>query len=200
MRSRSRGYQAFRPAHRCRSCGSRGRAKERSWAFSGPTARARRRPCACLCGLLRPDEGKRYVPRLRRHPRSAEDQARSGLYDPALQLLRRPFDPRKLELRGNALWPQHARARVDDTLEHLGTEGARQPARGNAVGRLEAAARARCFRHARAAASASRRAHGGRRSQGAARILGRDPRAGRKRASPRLSARITWTRPSAVTA
>ena len=118
--------------------------------------------------------------------REAELIKRAGrLHDAEVQPLRGPLhrgEPRLHRARCTTL--PIASAAWSEALERLGLAVAQQAARRHALGRLEAAPRARRVPHPRSEAAAARRAHRRRRSRGAPRLLGSHPRARRTRASP----------------
>ncbi len=151
----------------------------RSSASSGPTAAARRRRSEC-CGLLTPDAGEGTCLGFDIQPVGG-DQAPRRLHDPALRALRGHDGAREPRIHRPHVRraPDQGAYRGDHRALRL--RQARGPARGRAVGRLEAAPRARGLRAARARAAAARRADRRRRSQRAARVLGDDPRPRRRR-------------------
>ena len=93
-----------------------------------------------------------------------------------------------------------SRARRPRCSSSTGLDGASRAARRHALGRLEAARRARVRDDPRAAAPLPRRADRGRRSGEPARVLGADPRISAARHDRARSRPTTWTRPSAAIA
>src|SRR6185369_2733600 len=125
---------------------------------------------------LRPADrrlGQRHLPWLRRDDAVGRDQARSGLHDAALLPLGGPDHPREHGLRRAHVRHGGSQGRCRSRDRGSRPHQPPGPARGRALGRLEAAARARVLPAAQAQAAAAGRADRRRRSQGAARFLGR---------------------------
>ena len=141
----------------------------------------------------------RHLPRPRHPARGRGDQAPGRLHDPALQPVRGPERAREPRLRRADLSGAGAPPGGRAGARAARARRARPPARGRALGRLEAAPGARRLHPARAEAAAARRAD--RRasiprpgaSSGSRSTRSPPP------ASPCWSAPTTWTRPSAAT-
>ena len=139
--------------------------------------------------------GRGAVPRLR-HPQARRRQIkeRVGYMTQKFSLYEDLSIRENLDFVARMYRVDRRKERVERALAGPGARRSREAARGDAVGRLEAAAGARGVPDARPATAAARRADRRRRSQGAARFLGRDPAARARRASRCWSRPTTWTR------
>ena len=150
--------------------------------FLGPNGSGKTTTLRMLCGLLTPDSGEGTVLGLDFRTRQrARSSAQTGYMTQSFSLYE------DLTIEENLRFI--ARVYALDRRPRAGRRGARtaraerpaRPARRRAVGRLEAAPGPGRRDPARAPAAAARRADRRGRPQGAARVLGRDPRAGRRR-------------------
>ena len=143
--------------------------------------------------------GQRHLPRLRHPHRSRQDQDARRLHDAALQPLRGPFGAREPRIRRAHLRPAAPGARRQGDDRAARARRPRGADRRQAVGRLEAAARARRLHAAQPASSccSTSRPPASIPRRGA--ISGARSTSSRPTASPCWSRPITWTRPSAAT-
>ena len=167
--------------------------------FLGPNGSGKTTTLRMICGLLTPDGGNGTVLGYDLVKDRDAIKRLTGYMTQKFGLYEDLTIRENLEFVGRVYGLDRVKERVDQSLERLGADDAPGPAGGLAVGRLEAAPRACRLRAARAQAAAARRADRRRRSQGAPRLLGRDPRLCRRGHHRAGLARITWTRPSAVT-
>jgi ABC-2 type transport system ATP-binding protein len=147
------------------------------YGFLGPNGSGKTTFIRMLCGLLTPDAGSGTC--LGRDILTEQPHIKRevGYMTQKLQLLRGPEHPRepglhRADLRGPG--PQEGRPGKPRAPRPAEPQ---RPARGRALGRLEAAPRARGLPDPQAAPPPPRRADGGRRPEGPQGVLGRAPQA-----------------------
>ena len=157
-------------------------ARGRICGFLGPNGSGKTTTLRMLCGLLTPDSGEGTCLGFDIISQADEIKRRTGYMTQKFSLYEDLTIDENLQFTARVYGLDRRRERVTEALERLGLLERRDAAGRHAVGRLEAAAGAGRGHPARAGAAAARRADGRRRSQGAAHLLGRDPRAGGRRA------------------
>ena len=151
------------------------------YGFLGPNGSGKTTTIRMLCGLLTPDAGRGTC--LGYDIRTEADKIRVhvGYMTQRFSLYQDLSVRENLEFVARVYGLADPAGAAKAMVTRLGLDGREAAARGLALGRLEAAARARRLHAADPAAAAARRADRGRRSEGAARVLERDPRARRGR-------------------
>ena len=155
-------------------------ARGRICGFLGPNGSGKTTTIRMICGLLRPDAGEGTCLGFDIITQAAEIKRRVGYMTQRFSLYEDLSIRENLDFIARVYAVRDRKAAVARALERLGLEASQHAARGRALGRLEAASRARRVPAALAGASAPRRADGGCRSEGPARVLGAHPRACRR--------------------
>ena len=149
------------------------------YGFLGPNGSGKTTTLRMLCGLLTPDSGRGTALGFDIRKQNEEIKRHVGYMTQRFSLYQ------DLSIRENLEFVARVYGLADPARggaagnRAAGAARPRDATGGHAVGRLEAAPRARRLHPAEARAAAARRAHRRRRPQGAARVLGRDPQARR---------------------
>ena len=123
------------------------------YGFLGPNGSGKTTTIRMLCGLLTPDSGARHLPRLRHPHRDRQDQAHVGYMTQRFSLYQDLSVRENLEFVARVYGIADPAGAARAMRRAARPEGPRGAARRHAVGRLEAAARARRLHRCRTRSS-----------------------------------------------